>query len=142
MVALPAGDFLMGSPEDEKERCSNEGPQHRVTIGYRFAIGRYPVTDNEYKRFCAETRRNSSNWPDLPDGGGPMIWVSWRGAVAYCDWLVAATGKPYRLPSEAEWEYACRAGTMTRYVFGDDDYIEGRELRGEQAWQDHKGGHV
>ena len=119
MVALPAGEFLMGSPEGEEDRDDFEGPQHFVTIGYRLALGRYPVTFAEYDRFCAATRRE----PARDEGWGrarrPVINVSWQDAQAYVAWLAEETGFPYRLPSEAEWEYACRAGTTTRYSFGD-----------------------
>jgi formylglycine-generating enzyme required for sulfatase activity len=119
MVALPVGEFLMGSPEDEKGRFSNEGPQHRVTIDRRFAIGRYAVTFDEYDHFCVSTKREKPWDAGWSRGRRPVIEVSWRNAVAYCAWLANETGQPYRLPSEAEWEYACRAGTTTRYTFGD-----------------------
>jgi formylglycine-generating enzyme required for sulfatase activity len=119
MVALPAGEFLMGSPEDEKERLEREGPQHRVTIERRFALGRYAVTIEEYDHFCAVTKREKPGDQGWGRGRRPVINVNWRDAVAYCEWLVKETGKPYRLPSESEWEYACRAGTTTRYAFGD-----------------------
>jgi formylglycine-generating enzyme required for sulfatase activity len=109
MVALPAGTFLMGSPENEEGRSSAEGPQHRVTIEYRFALGRYPVTFEQYDHFCEMTKR------EKPDDAGwgrdrrPVINVSWEDARAYVGWLAKETDKPYRLPSEAEWEYCCRA---------------------------------
>jgi formylglycine-generating enzyme required for sulfatase activity len=119
LVVIPTGEFMMGSPEREDGRYDPEGPQHRVTIGQRFAIGRYPVTFDEYDRFC-EAKRG-----DKPADGGwgrgrrPAINVSWDDAQAYIAWLSQETGRAYRLPSEAEWEYACRAGTTTRYSFGD-----------------------
>jgi formylglycine-generating enzyme required for sulfatase activity len=119
MVALPVGEFPMGSPEDEKGRSSDEGPQHRVTIDRRFAIGRYAVTFDEYDHFCAATKREKPEDEAWSRGRRPVIEVSWRDAVAYCAWLANETGQPYRFPSEAEWEYACRAGTTTRYAFGD-----------------------
>jgi formylglycine-generating enzyme required for sulfatase activity len=112
--------FLMGSPKSEGGRYDDEGPQHRVTIDYRFAIGRYPVTFNEYDHFCDITKRKKPDDQGWDRGRQPVINVSWRDAQAYVAWLAKETGKPYRLPSEAEWEYACRAGTATRYAFGDE----------------------
>ena len=120
MVVIPAGSFLMGSPPGEKGRRDGEGPQHRVTIGYRFAVGRYPVTFAEYDHFCKVTGRKKPEDQGWGRGRRPVINMVWDDAVAYCQWLVKATGKPYRLSSEAEWEYACRAGTTTRYAFGDE----------------------
>ncbi len=119
MVAVPAGTFLMGSPDTEEGRYEDEGPQHEVTIGARFGIGRYPVTFEEYDHFCAETGREKPIDRGWGRGRWPVINVSWQDAVAYVDWLNKSTGQRYRLPSEAEWEYACRAGTTTRYAFGD-----------------------
>ena len=118
LVALPAGEFLMGSPESEEGRFVDEGPRHRVTIGRRFALGRYPVTFEEYDHFCVTqlAKPKDGNWGR---GRRPVINVIWRDAVYYCDWLSRQTDKLYRLPSEAEWEYACRARTTTRYSFGD-----------------------
>src|SRR5512147_724040 len=119
MVALPVYEFLMGSPEDEEGRYSDEGTQHRVTIDRRFAIGRYAVTFDEYDHFCAVTGRRKPKDKGWGRGRRPVIHISWRDAVAYCAWLANETGHHYRLPSEAEWEYAARAGTTTRYAFGD-----------------------
>ena len=118
MVVIPAGEFLMGSPEKEKGRWNDEGPQHKVTIGSRFALGRYPVTFDEYDHFCAASKGEQPKDQGWGRGKRPVINVSWRDAAAYCEWLAKETGQPYRLPSEAEWEYACRAGTTTRYAWG------------------------
>ncbi|MFZ1415770.1 MAG: formylglycine-generating enzyme family protein [Defluviicoccus sp.] len=139
MVVIPAGEFLMGSPEKEEGRFDDEEPQHKVTIGTPFAIGRYPVTVGEYRKFVEATGHRhegglrvwtgsewkedaSKSWQDpgfAQTDRNPVVGVNWRDAVAYCEWLAKETGKPYRLPSEAEWEYAARAGTTTRYSWGD-----------------------
>lgn len=118
MVAVEPGEFMMGSDDPAHQ---DERPQHPVTIGYGFAIGRYPVTFEEYDAFCGVTRA------PLPDDNGwgrdrrPVINVSWEEAQSYVDWLSAETGQLYRLLTEAEWEYACRAGSKTSYSYGDDD---------------------
>jgi formylglycine-generating enzyme required for sulfatase activity len=121
MVALPGGTFLMGSPEGEEGRDADEGPQHEVTIR-SFAIGKYEVTFEEWDACVAAGGCNGYQPDDRGWGRGrrPVINVSWDDAQAYMAWLAEATGKPYRLPSEAEWEYATRAGTTTRYAFGDE----------------------
>ncbi len=130
MVVIPAGEFLMGSPDTEEGRGINEGPQHEVTIGYRFALGRYAVTFDEYDHFCAATKREQPKDQGWGRGRRPVIRVSWEDAVAYCAWLARETGQRYRLPSEAEWEYGCRAGTTTRYASGDT--ITGKDANFER----------
>ncbi|TVR82715.1 MAG: hypothetical protein EA405_05845 [Rhodospirillales bacterium] len=120
MVVIPPGTFLMGSPENEQDRTSDEGPQHRVTIAKPFAIGRFAVTFAEYDHFCDATGHDKPKDEGWGRGRRPVINVSWEDAQAYVVWLSRKTGKPYRLPSEAEWEYACRAGTTTRFTFGDE----------------------
>lgn len=119
LVALNAGTFRMGSPEDERERYEDEGPQRWVAIEYCFAIGRYPVTFEEYDRFCELTERGKPEDEGWGRGRQPVINVTWHDAQAYVSWLSRETGRRYRLPSEAEWEFACRADTRTRYSFGD-----------------------
>lgn len=117
MVKVPAGTFLMGSPDTEWGRNEDEA-QHKVTISQPFVLGRYPVTFVEYEHFCQQTDRKKAY-----RGGHdrrPVISVSHGDAEAYCAWLSEATGRCYHLPSEAQWEYACRAGTTTAYAFGDE----------------------
>ena len=116
MVVIPAGSFIMGSPETEKDRGENEGPQHKVTVK-RFAAGKYTVTFDEWQE-CV----NLGDCPQVSDSGygrgrRPVINVTWGEAKAYAAWLSKLTGKEYRLLTEAEWEYAARAGTTTPYSF-------------------------
>lgn len=121
MVALPPGQLLMGSPDSDADADDNEKPQIFVTFGYPFAVGRYPVTAVEYHNFAVSmgrAKRDSTVWPSHQRK--PADSVSWGDAKAYVMWLSEQTGKEYRLLSEAEWEYACRAGTETRYAVGDD----------------------
>ena len=120
MVTLPPGSFAMGSPDGEQDRDEDEGPVHEVRIGYRFALGRYPVTFDEYDAFCTATERGRPGDQGWGRARRPVINVSWYDAQAYVAWLRDQTGRAYRLPTEAEWEYACRAGTTTRYSVGDE----------------------
>jgi len=122
MVLIPPGKFRMGSPEDELGRRDTEGPQHDVTIDYPFFMGKYPVTQAQWKAVAAldqvnrELAKNPSNFKGP---NRPVEQVSWHDAVEFCDRLAKHAGRPYRLPSEAEWEYACRAGTKTPFHFGE-----------------------
>lgn len=120
LVMLPAGSFMMGSPKSEKGRFDNEGPQHEVTISRPFALGRYPVTFAEYDYFCDQTVRKKPYDQGWGRGRRPVIHVSHKDAEAYCVWLSGVTKATYQLPSEAMWEYGCRAGTTTAYAFGDE----------------------
>jgi formylglycine-generating enzyme required for sulfatase activity len=120
MVRIPAGDFRMGSPEEESGRYGDESPQHLVTVP-EFYVGKYPVTQAQWRMVAdlpqveRELQREPSNFTgdDLP-----VDLVSWFEAIEFCRRLNATTGREYRLPSEAEWEYACRAGTTTPFHFG------------------------
>jgi hypothetical protein len=140
MIVVPAGEFVMGAPEDEAGRFPEEGPQRTVRIR-RFALGRFDVTRAQWAAFVAATHRPARGgcaWSDLPggpdgkpnpaaswrdlgfpqSGNHPVVCVSWEDARDYAHWLARRTGHRYRLPSEAEWEYAARAGTPGPYPWG------------------------
>ena len=126
MAVIPAGSFEMGSPDGEKDREkdreTDEGPMRLVKIESSLAVGKYEVTFREWDACvkgggCRDYRPNANGWGR---GDRPVINVSWNDARAYVRWLGEETGREYRLLSEAEWEYAARAGTRTRYSFGDD----------------------
>ncbi len=118
LVRIPGGVFMMGSPADEKGRWDRESPLHEVQVP-EFCMGRYPVTIEEYERYLA-ANSNASDPPDWSDlrfnqPGQPVIGVSWEDAKRYAAW------SGLHLPSEAQWEYACRAGSETRYYTGDSE---------------------
>jgi len=115
MVQIPGGTFRMGS-NDGGDR---EKPVHTVSVK-SFALGKYEVTFEEYDKFCDATGRSKPDDEGWGRGKRPVINVSWDDAKAYVKWLSEQTGKDYRLPSEAQWEYACRAGSVGKYSFGDD----------------------
>ncbi len=119
MVVIPAGSFMMGSPAGEAGRYDDEGPRHRVTIPRAFALGKYEVTFAEWDA-CVRGGGCSHRPMDLYWGRGnrPVMNVNWDDAKEYMRWLSRKTGRDYRLPSEAEWEYAARAGTTTATHFG------------------------
>ena len=120
MVVLPAGGFDMGSPPEEIGRAADEGPVHRVEIARPFAIGRYEITFAQWDRcFAAGGCRHRPDDNGWGRADRPVINISWRDATEFVAWLAEATGQPYRLPSEAEWEYAARAGTATARPWGE-----------------------
>ncbi|WP_088242865.1 formylglycine-generating enzyme family protein [Calothrix rhizosoleniae] len=123
MVLIPGGSFMMGSPEDELECSDSESPQHLVNINH-FCMGKYPVTQAQWRAVAnrSDLRVNRDLEPELSYFKGdshPVETVSWYDAVEFCDRLSQLTKRKYRLPSEAEWEYACRAGTETPFHFGE-----------------------
>ncbi len=111
MAAIPGGIFMMGSRKNELKRRDNESPQHPVTVP-SFFIGKYPVTQAQYQAIMG------TNPSYFKGSNRPVEQVSWYDAGIFCQKLSQRTGKTYRLPSEAEWEYACRAGTTTPFHFG------------------------
>ncbi|HUT94607.1 MAG TPA: SUMF1/EgtB/PvdO family nonheme iron enzyme [Thermoguttaceae bacterium] len=136
MVLMPAGEFMMGSPDSDPAGRDDEKPQHLVRITRPFYLGIYPVTQAEYERVIGA---NPSHFQGDPNR--PVETVSWSDAKKFCDKLSAlpeeqAAGHLYRLPTEAEWEYACRAGSATRYSFGDP----AGSLRGYAWWRANSGG--
>ncbi len=119
LVYIAPGSFVMGSPESEVSRYSDER-QHEVRIEKGFWIGRYEVTFDQYDQFCKETHHAVPDDEKWGRGQRPVIYVPWFDALAFTEWMSKRTGHHYRLPTEAEWEYAARAGTTTAYSWGDD----------------------
>jgi sulfatase modifying factor 1 len=145
LVSVPAGKFLMGSPKEESERGDDE-EQHPVEITRPFLVGKYEVTVGQFKAFVKDAgyrteaekdgkggrafdgkefiQKPEYTWRNLyipQSDDDPVVVVTWGDAVAFCDWLSKKEGKTYRLPTESEWEYACRAGTTTRFYNGDKE---------------------
>jgi formylglycine-generating enzyme required for sulfatase activity len=148
MIGLAPGRFTMGSPADENGRDDEEGPAHTVEIGRAFYLGETEVTVGQFRRFVEATKYVTEAEREGQEGEGydtvrrkmaraagftwkntgwkqsddhPVVNVTWNDAVAFCKWLSETEGREYRLPTEAEWEYACRAGTASRFSFGDDE---------------------
>ena len=120
MVLVPGGTFTMGSPPDESEREDTEGPEHTVSVP-SFFMGRYPITQAQWRIVAQMTQVNRflKTAPSNFEGADhPVESISWYEAVEFCDRLSIHSGRPYRLPSESEWEYACRAGTSTPFFCG------------------------
>src|SRR6056297_940475 len=163
MVVIPSGSFMMGSPESEDERVDNEGPRFRVTFERGFALSRNEITVGQFRRFVEATgyetdaeqsgasriymsgsgrvaERRRVTWEDdylgdRADESSPVIHVSWNDAAAYANWLAEATERPYRLPTEAEFEYALRAGSQSTYWWGNgspDEVVENVTGDGDQ----------
>jgi formylglycine-generating enzyme required for sulfatase activity len=150
MMPIPGGTYLMGSPKTEKGRQPDEGPQHPVAVR-PFWMGKCEVTWDEYDAYWKEEIRNEGEKkPETGKGadaitrptppyadetfglgreGQPVLCITHHAALEFCYWLSKKTGKAYRLPTEAEWEWACRAGTTTAWSFGDDP-----AKLGEYAW--------
>lgn len=153
LIVIPAGEFTMGSPSSEAGREDRENPRHRVRMAYPLAVGLYPVTVMEFAMFVAETGHQVANqcqtfvedkwdnsvgctWrtPGFKQGDdSPVVALDWNDAQAYVTWLSKRTGKRYRMLSEAEYEYATRAGTTTAYWWGEDataacEYANGADL--------------
>ncbi len=121
MVYILGGTFMMGSPKEEKDSYDDEKPQHQVTVE-EFYLGKYQVTQAQWKAVVNLPKIERDLKPDPSDFKGenrPVEQVSWEDAVEFCARLSKVTGKEYRLPSEAEWEYACRAGTSTPFHYGE-----------------------
>ncbi len=152
LALIPPGVFTMGSPNEEAGRFVDEGPQHQVEITRPFYLGAFPVTKGQFAAFIkdsgyqteAEKAGQKTTWrtPALnkydQTDNDPVVFVSRNDAVKFCAWLSKKEEKTYELPTEAEWEYACRAGTTTTYSVSED-----RNTLGDYAWFDgNSGGHT
>jgi formylglycine-generating enzyme required for sulfatase activity len=121
MAAIPGGSFIMGSPEEEEGSTDRERPQHQVTI-QPFYMGKYPITQAQWQRVAQLPQVNRKLEPNpshFKGGNRPVESVSWPDALEFCARLASLTKRAYSLPSEAQWEYACRAGTTTPFHFGE-----------------------
>ena len=134
MVVIPAGRFRMGCLSKDDDCSDSEKPVREVTIAQPFALSAHEVTFEDYDRFARPTKVDDRGWGR---GRRPVIVVSWHEARDYVEWLSDQTGAEYRLPSEAEWEYAARAGTTTKYGWGDAIGVNRANCRGcGSRWDD------
>lgn len=120
LVVVPAGEFRMGSVDGEAERLPNEGPVHTVTFAQPFAIGKYEITFDEWEACVVAKRCEAVGDDGWGRGRRPVIYVNFEMAQGYAKWLSEKTGQRYRVPSEAEWEYAARGGAATPWFWGTD----------------------
>ncbi|GCA81980.1 SUMF1/EgtB/PvdO family nonheme iron enzyme [Microcystis aeruginosa] len=148
MLAIPGGTFLMGSPQDEKDSFGDERPQHEVNVP-PFFIGKYPITQAQWRAIASRTDLkvkqdldfNPAYFKDRPDSDcRPVEQVNWYDAIEFCARLSKLTGREYRLPSEAEWEYACRAGTTTPFYFGETITGKFANYRASNTYADEPNG--
>ena len=128
LVKIPAGSFVMGSPLAEKGHCDDE-IQHKVTLTKPFYMGKFPVTQAQYEAVMGVNPSHFHGECCADSANNPVELVSWDDAQEFCKRLSKSAGKPVRLPTEAEWEYACRAGSNTAFCFSDDE-----SKLGEYAW--------
>jgi formylglycine-generating enzyme required for sulfatase activity len=139
MIVVPSGQFMMGSPEEEKGRAKNEGPRHKVTIAKPFAVSKFDVTFADWDA-CTSV----GGCPQVGDSGfgrgnRPVTNVTWDDAQQYVAWLSKMTGQPYRLLTEAEWEYLARAGTTTTFYWGDEIGLGNANCNGcGSAWDNRE----
>jgi len=145
LVRVPGGSFTMGSrasAEDLAKRCggkagyyAGEHPAHEVALD-GFWMGKYEVTIAQFQRFRPDYDRGKSREGEIPGDNWPVVMVSWEDAKAFCAWLSGKSGKTIEIPSEAQWEYACRAGTKTERYWGDDEASMGRYANvRDRAWK-------
>jgi formylglycine-generating enzyme required for sulfatase activity len=138
MVLIPGGTFTMGSPDDEPERRESEGPQHDVTVP-DFFMGKYQVTQEQWRIVAGYPKVNIEL--DLAPSSFkgdrlPVEQISWNEAIEFCDRLTVKTGRSYQLPSESQWEYACRAGTDTPFAFGKTLSTDLANYNGDYTYND------
>jgi formylglycine-generating enzyme required for sulfatase activity len=139
-VKIPAGEFIMGSPKDELNRNKGE-VQHRVKVSKGFYLQSTEVTNRQYRQFKRDHNAKDYNSKSLNDDGQPVVHVSWDDAIAFAKWLSKKEGVTYRLPTESEWEYSCRAGSRGRFYFGEDDaslhkYVNYADKNSSFSWSD------